>query len=300
MNLRPNHLQNISYKKYNLSTNVCVDAHIDYSVVTNPNSYPDVSSTYQLISEYYKVDTRDLMIGFGIGELFPRILQFIELGSLSVVEPAWPMLEVYEKIYNIKMVKIKKDNFFEIPFDEIYEPKTNSIYISNPNGLNGTVISKNEIIKLTEIYRYVIIDEAYMDFSNQSLIDIYRDYNNLIILKTFSKTIASPGIRFGFCLSSNQEVIKKLQNTRLNSVITTDTINLIPKLLLQIPEHISRMNKTKKYIEQNYDCFHSEGNYVLLKSNEQINLKNVSIKEVSRNVHRIALFNIEIFNEIFI
>jgi histidinol-phosphate aminotransferase len=195
---------------------------------------------------------------------------------------------------------IKYNNFNELSIENLKKGCTDTLYIANPNGINGTVINKKDIISLLPYYKYVICDEAYMDFSSQSVIDYYQQYSNLIILKTFSKTIGIPGLRFGFSICSNSEFIDRMQSNRPNCIVVGPAIQLIPEICKIIPDHLNRMNITKKYIESKYDTIPSEGNYVLLRGCNMIDLNNVSVKEVSPNIYRMALFNIELSDKIFI
>jgi len=278
--------------KYNLSNNVCIDPVIKISI--NPNEltkYPNYYPPYRAIASYYKVKIEHLVIGFGIGELFPRMLQYCDLGSITIVEPAWPMPGIH--------LDILKTSYNSVRFDELTLGNSDTLYISNPNSLNGTVLSKQQITKLLTHYRYVICDEAYMDFSSHSMIDSYEEYSNLIILKTFSKSIAMPGLRCGFCISSNTQFIDNMQLNRPNAVMTGIASTLVPKLVEMIPKHVARMKLTKNKIESTYECIPSEGNYVLLKNDSMINYNNVEVKEVSQGIYRMALFNLDLYNEIF-
>jgi len=277
--------------KYILSNNVCIDPAIELSINFNElNTYPNYYPAYKGIADYYSVKIEHLMIGFGIGELFTRMLQHSNLGTISIVEPAWPMPGIHLDILNTP--------YSSVPFNNLIMGLADTLYLSNPNGINGTVLTREQIIKLLPFYKYVICDEAYMDFSSHSMIDSYEKYTNLIILKTFSKSIAMPGLRFGFCISSNKELINNLQLNRPNAVMSGVASSLVPKLIQMIPDHVSRMKITKNKIESTYDCIPSEGNYVLLKDNSMINYGNAEVKEVSQGIYRMALFNINLYNEI--
>jgi histidinol-phosphate/aromatic aminotransferase/cobyric acid decarboxylase-like protein len=278
--------------KYNLSNNVCIDPAIELPINTRElTQYPNYYPAYNAVADYYNVKIDHLMVGFGIGELFTRMLQHGNLGNISIVEPAWPMPGIH--------LDVSTTPYISFTFDNLKTGLTDTLYLSNPNSLDGTVLTREQIIKLLPFYKYVICDEAYMDFSSHTMIDSYEKYPNLIILKTFSKSIAMPGLRFGFCISSNKEFVDRLQSTRPNAVMTGIAAALVPELIQMIPEHVSRMKITKNKIESTYECIPSEGNYVLLKGNSMINYDNTQVKEVSQGVYRMALFNIDLYNEIF-
>jgi histidinol-phosphate/aromatic aminotransferase/cobyric acid decarboxylase-like protein len=298
-NLRPDWKEPVNCKKFNLSNNICIDSEINLSIdISSMNQYADAFTAYHAVGSYYKVKIEHMAIGFGIGELFPRMLLHGNLGSITIVEPTWPMPKVYLTLNNIPYHSISYRDFTNISHDELKQGKTDTLYIANPNGINGTVLTKENLIQILPYYKFVICDEAYMDFSNHSMIEFYEKYPNLIILKTFSKSIAMPGLRFGFCISSNKELINHLQMNRPSSVMTGVTASLVPKLVEMIPEHVARMKITKNKIESIYDCVSSEGNYVLLKKNSMINYDTAQIKEVNQGIYRMALFNMNLYNEI--
>ncbi len=295
--LRPDWKKPIEYKKYNLSNNVCIDESLNVTFSNTFNHYPDPNPAYQSICDYYRVDIEHTMLGFGIGELFPRMLTYGNLGSITVLAPTWPMLEVWDKINNLNINYVQYTNFVELNIDLLKTGLSDTLYLANPNGINGQVLSKEDIVSLLPYYKFVICDEAYMDFSDQSMLESYRLYNNLIILKTFSKTIAMPGLRFGFCVSSNTEFINNMQLNRPNCVLTSTSLHVVPMLCSMIDTHIQRMKYTRDYIESKYDHVPSQGNFVLLKGNHMIK-EDVSSKEVYPNIHRLALFNIELLEKI--
>ena len=74
---------------------------------------------------------------------------------------------------------------------------------SNPNNPSGSQLSRAEVIRLIESVDclVVVVDEAYMDFSDQSVLDLAGKYENLIVLRTLSKAMGLAGARMGFAVS---------------------------------------------------------------------------------------------------
>ena len=94
------------------------------------------------------------------------------------------------------------------------------IYICNPHNPTGTILRKNDLIEFISYCSLrkikVVVDEAYMEYSrsDNSVIDFINDFDNLIVIKTFSKLYPMAGIRFGFLLS-NTENIKKISTLKM-------------------------------------------------------------------------------------
>ena len=91
--------------------------------------------------------------------------------------------------------------------DFIKEEKAKLVILSNPNNPTGYLIEKEDIIKIvSSVDAMVILDEAYIEFSNYPKGDDTREFSNLIVLRTFSKAMGLAGIRLGYMIA-NQEII---------------------------------------------------------------------------------------------
>jgi histidinol-phosphate aminotransferase len=268
--------------QYNLSNNICIDTLLPLpnSDLCCLNSYPDEYPIYEALEKHHNIPMENIAIGYGLGELIQRIYLHCNVGSINVVTPSWPMSEIFLDIY-------------KIPYNQ--NPTSDTIYISNPNGVNGHLYDKTYIKNLLNLHKLVIVDEAYMDFANESMIPELLNYDNLLILKTLSKSLPCPGLRLGYCLGNN-DIIKQLQLTRPSCVAHGLTVELVPKLLQYIPEHVYRMLETKQIIIEKYDGIDCYGNFVLFDHMPKLQ-KNVLIK--SNTLHRMSLFNKELLSNIF-
>jgi histidinol-phosphate aminotransferase len=277
-------------KKINLSNNICYDKilldKIDNLVESNKfnfRQYPDEYIVYKSVSKYHNVDTKNISIGYGLGELIIRILKLKQIKKISIISPTWAMVEVFSNIFNIEHTLT-------------LDYSANTLYLANPNGVTGKCLLKNEIIQLLDRFDLVIIDEAYGEFTNEefSVIDIASERDNLIVLKSFSKSLGLAGLRFGYAIG-NENIVNQLQTTRPSCIMNNMLITICDDLFKLIPEHVDRMMETKHYIETNYDCIPSHGNYVLLK-NEIPGLEDTfMVKKLPNGIIRMALTNLDIF-----
>jgi len=112
-----------------------------------------------------------------------------------------------------------------------FRPKI--IWISNPNNPTGQVISENillEIIDLANSYNiYVVVDEAYHEFigaPNDSAAKFTHKYNNLMVLRTFSKALGLAGIRLGYLMCSDPDIIEALLLHRHHFPLTQLSLNI--------------------------------------------------------------------------
>lgn len=277
--------------RINLSNNLCYDVVLNKQVDNlfktkniNFRQYPEESMAYENLSKYHNINPKNICIGYGIGELITRILRLQNIKKISIPSPTWPMVEIFSKIQDKNYV----------PYTEY---NCDTIYIANPCGVTGKCLTAEEILDLTLHFKLVIVDEAYGEFSkkNYSVLKYADKLNNLIVLKTFSKSLSLAGLRFGYGIS-NLSIIENLQLNRPSCVMSGLIINLINDLLTLIPDHVYRMNLTKEYIESSYDCNESHGNYVLFNKKPDM-IENHFLLKNTEHGYRMALLNLELFKK---
>ncbi|MDB4007319.1 histidinol-phosphate aminotransferase family protein [Flavobacteriaceae bacterium] len=111
---------------------------------------------------------------------------------------------------------------FDLDFDKfnkdlkLIKPKV--VYIVNPNNPTGSLFSSNDLYKLIHENKNIlfIIDEAYFEFSNETVSSFVSELNNLLISRTFSKAFALASFRIGYLIScsKNIEIINKIRNPK--------------------------------------------------------------------------------------
>lgn len=249
-----------------LSQNVCYDKHNKVSL--DVRQYVTHADELSALKEFYNYE--HIEVGYGISEIVKRLDRFLQDNdlSISVCQNPW---------YGATQFEAKKGN--------------DVFYLINPNGNDGTVIPKNEVLEMAKDCRYLIVDEAYGDFANESV--IHEHVDNIIVLKTLSKSYAMPGARFGWCIA-NKTVITALQKYRpICATIPKDTLTTI---LHDIPNHAKRMIKTRNHLETEFDCVKSNSMYVLFKEPNKYTEK-FGYKLVN-GLYRMSLIDIESLDEI--
>lgn len=110
---------------------------------------------------------------------------------------------IYEEYPLEDMNKLNVQGF--IDFIKLKKPKV--VIICNPNNPTGSTISREDVIRIVEASDcMVILDEAYIEFSDMETQDNTREYKNLIVLRTFSKAYALAGIRLGYMIADSETI----------------------------------------------------------------------------------------------
>lgn len=277
--------KNIS-DKINLSSNVCYDNilieeinKLQHNVVIDLRNYPDESKAYKALSEFYNQDPYTITLGYGLSEIIVRLLNIFKDKTISIVSPTWAAVEA-----------IGKANGNLLYLNE-YEDKADVVYIANPNGRSGELFTNDEIYNhLCDKHEYVIIDEAYHDFS-QTKSSLYERPDNLIVLKTLSKSLSLAGIRCGYAFA-NKDITLKLQEIRPAYVTSAFVNETLEYLLPMIDGHTKRMIETRDYLEYKYDCKKSYANFVLFEKAPDFT-KDFEVKKID-GYTRMSLLNKEL------
>jgi len=185
----------------------------------NLNRYPDPhqKDLRKLVGNSYSIKEENLFFGVGSDEIIDLLIRiFCEPGKDKVMihEPTYGMYKVACDINNVEAVGVLLNDDFQLDLKEIennFDLNTKMIFLCSPNNPTGNLLNKNDIINLCEKYNSIIVvDEAYIDFAKAgTLINEINNYNNLVILRTFSKAWGLAGIRLGFCAAA-EEIINIL------------------------------------------------------------------------------------------
>ena len=255
--------KNENIREIDLSKNVHFDLKLNLEVkkIIKQNksilNYGNDYDLYEAICNYYKIDIQNVSIGYGATDILQRLIFSLDVQKLYIATYGFAMIEVYCNMINLDYEIINLDNLK----NERYDFDEAALYVANPNGFDGT---GRDISKFISKFKYLIADEVYADFDGSySLLD--RKESGIIIIKSLSKSLGIAGLRVGFSHSS-KKIAKKIQNLRTSQVSTSISTLVVPKIINKTPEVIQRMNKTKEYLEKNYECKTSIANYVLFKS----------------------------------
>ena len=175
------------------------------------NRYPDpmATSVVEAFASYYGINPALVTAGNGSDELIFLIeAAFLEKGDkMLVVSPDFSMYNFYSSICEVECETFVKNDDLDIDVDALIE-KVNSdgiklLMFSNPCNPTGRGITADEARRLvTSVDALVILDEAYMDFWDQSLLSEVEKYSNLIVFRTASKAVGSAALRLGFAVAN--------------------------------------------------------------------------------------------------
>lgn len=196
-----------------------IDSTLVAEALNQPfNRYPDPYAVKlcKAFSKLYGVSVDCITVGNGSDELISLIVGafFTNDDTMLTLSNDFSMYKFYGDVYGVKQMTFPKEADLTINIDKLIafvaDNNIKGVIFSNPCNPTSLVETRSEIIRLVKSTdALVIVDEAYMDFSDQSIIDVCREYDNCIVLKTCSKAIGLASIRVGFAVS-NKAITKAL------------------------------------------------------------------------------------------
>ena len=189
----------------------------------NFNRYPDPLQlpVKEKLSKIKGVPAQNIFLGNGSDEaidLFYRIFCEPRRDNAMIFPPTYGMYEVCAEMNDVKVKKVNLTKDFQLDIDAIetaIDPFTKLIFICSPNNPTGNTIGRAEVeIILNNFEGIVIIDEAYINYSNQkSFISELTEYPNLIVMQTLSKAWGLAGLRLGMAFAS-QPIIELMNKVK--------------------------------------------------------------------------------------
>jgi len=171
------------------------------------NIYPDDGQTKlrKLLEGYSGVDARHIVAGSGSNQLIDLVLRlFISRGDEVInCVPTFGIYRFSTELCGGALVEVPRDEDFAVNVSAIkaaISKKTKVICLVNPNSPTGTIMPQPEILELLDTGLPVLVDEAYYEFSGQTVAPLVSQYENLMVLRTFSKWAGLAGLRVGYGL----------------------------------------------------------------------------------------------------
>ncbi|WP_281225112.1 histidinol-phosphate transaminase [Flavobacterium aquiphilum] len=248
------------------------------------NRYPDPqqASVKSILAKQHGVSQDQMLLGNGSDEVLDLIFRaFCEpkVDNVISLPPTYGMYGVLANINAVENREVLLSTDFQPQIEKIFQAVDNNtkiIFLCSPNNPTGNSFSEESVTALLENFKkLIVIDEAYIDFSDkESWLKKMDQYPNLIITQTLSKAYGLAGIRLGICYASKEIIailnkIKPPYNvnelTQKRALARLDDTNAIKHEIASIIEQREELLKVLldiKYVEKIYP---TEANFILIK-----------------------------------
>lgn len=250
----------------------------------NLNRYPNTDSIdlKRALSEYWNLKIKNIICGVGSDQIIDYICKtFLEPDDIVCVpDPSFSMYSLTAKLNRAKVVPIELDQNLEYDTAKIINVcKANNpklLFLCSPNNPTGNTIKCKDIKKiLKEIKCPVVVDEAYAEFSDETMIPYINKYRNMIVLRTFSKAYGLAGLRIGYGVA-NKSFIESLEIVKMPFNLNTfSQIVAIEMLKYQAltSERVEYLKSEREWLLKKLKdikfitSYKSESNFIYIESN---------------------------------
>ncbi|MBO4910476.1 MAG: histidinol-phosphate transaminase [Lachnospiraceae bacterium] len=180
--------------------------------------YPeaDCHTLANVLAEKYNVKPSQVFVGVGSDDVLAMAFLTFFNSDKSILFPdiTYSFYDVWASLFKIPYEQIPLDENFNI-IAEDYARENGGVVIANPNAPTGVFMGLDGIRKILDANRDVvcIVDEAYVDFGAESALSLLDEYDNLLVIQTFSKSRSMAGLRIGYAIGS-EKMISYLQDVK--------------------------------------------------------------------------------------
>lgn len=183
-------------------------------------SDPECGILREKIAKQFGFEKANIFVSNGSDDILNfAFMAFCDTDRCGVAFPeiSYGFYQVYADLHGVNAKRIPLGSNFEVcAKDYVHIGRT--VVIANPNAPTGIALSKAEIERIVASNpdHVVLIDEAYVDFGAESCIDLVRQYENLLVVRTFSKSYSLAGARLGFAIGS-RALIEDLEKIKYST-----------------------------------------------------------------------------------
>jgi histidinol-phosphate aminotransferase len=268
------------------------------------------------LTSYIKVPKDFLVVGNASDELIDRIIRlFIEKGDIAIsFAPTFTIPRLCVKRQEGEYITVPLLSNLQLDVKGMlskFSDKTRLLYICSPNNPTSTQYKAEDVEKLAKAFPgIVILDEAYGEFADYSFVPRIREFENMIILRTFSKAFGLAALRLGYAVA-NPELAKILtEKTPLPYPVSGFTLRMGSKMLDNVDFMMDSVREMKrervKLIKalneiDGVQAFDSQANFLLVNTqkpcdevNEKLLKRGIMLKKWGKILHYENCFRVTV------
>ena len=238
---------------------------------------PACETLTEAIAQYYGIKKENVFVGVGSDDVISMAFMTFFNSDKPILFPdiTYSFYDVWAKLHRIPFETVPLDEHFNIVKEDYYR-ENGGVIFPNPNAPTGVLQPLEMIRDVIEHNRdsVVIIDEAYIDFGGESALGLINEYDNLLVVQTFSKSRALAGLRVGIAFGC-QQLIKYLSDVKFSfNSYTVNTPALVAgrEAILDkayFEETVAKIIKTREWMkaelaELGFEFNDSKSNFVFV------------------------------------
>lgn len=253
-------------------------AAIQQAANSDLRKYPDPNATTlkDTIAQYHRLKADQVFVANSSDEVLAHTFRALFQHRAPILFPdlTYSFYPVYCQLFDIRYSQIALREDFSLAVED-YAQHNGGIIFANPNAPTGLALNRAALQKLLQLNSnsVVVVDEAYVDFSNCSAVNLIDQYSNLLVIQTLSKSRSLAGLRVGFALG-HVDLIAGLERVKNSfhpyaldklAIAGATAAFTDQKYFEQMIEKIVATRKTtiSQLTSQGFEVLPSEANFVL-------------------------------------
>jgi histidinol-phosphate aminotransferase len=242
------------------------------------NFYPDAQAraTRERIANYASAPADRVMVGAGSDELIDLLfIATLDAGDEVIIPvPTFGVYKARAELFGGRAVEVPRLPDYDLDMDALLAAvteRTKLIVLTSPNNPTGNLATNQQIVQLLNTGALVVVDEAYYEFATKTALPLSGEFDNLVVLRTFSKWAGLAGLRVGYGVFP-AEIIEQLWKVKppfnVNAAglaavhASLDDLEYLHATLSRIRAERSRLYRLLRKVEY-LTPFPSQGNFIL-------------------------------------
>ena len=170
-----------------------------------PNTYSD--GLRQALAELYGLEADNIIAGNGSDEMLDVMFKtFMDMGDNSVVPvPSYTLYDYFVKLNGGKAIEVDLTDDFQLDVDAMVKQDAKIAIMPSPNNPTGNCFRPKDVEEILSRFNgIVVVDEAYAEYSDNPFVSRVEEFDNLVVLRTFSKAYAMAALRVGYAVSNKK------------------------------------------------------------------------------------------------
>lgn len=168
-----------------------------------PNTYSD--GLREALAELYGLESDNIIAGNGSDELLDVVFKtFMDMGDNSVVPvPSYTLYDYFVKLNGGKAIEVDLTEDYQLDVDAMVRQDAKVAIMPSPNNPTGNCFRKKDIEEILSRFNgIVVVDEAYSEYSDDPFVRRVDEFDNLVVIRTFSKAYAMAALRVGYAVTN--------------------------------------------------------------------------------------------------
>ncbi len=276
------------------------------------NRYPERQPQHLVlkVADHFDVDNNQIILSRGSDEVIDLLTRlFCKAGedAIMLCTPTFGMYSVCAQLQGASVIAVPldKEKNYQLDLELVtaaWNSKVKIIFLCSPNNPTGNLLKEEDILFLCQKFSrksMIVVDEAYLEFSDAKSMSRYiNQYDNLVVLKTFSKAYGLAGARCGL-LFSHEELVKWVLNIMAPYPLPAFTMKIIldalsVEQLIKMQQQIACIKSERKNLFNALQLmpwvkklWPSDANFLLIETDNAQKIMSECAKQgiILRNMH---------------